>query len=172
MLTFGSQDIYEWLVTDDQFVDLLQICPDIVVGKYVAITSIDSGVLALNDTEKVAGWESRGKIAYSPKIQAVEKLPWDGWDEWYVFATPVDMGTSHLGENIFEVPDEPGEVRVFVNYCFAPHFPEMGHLAALFWQQLEWIRPESYIADNDYLTFVSANKALFAAVREAVKPLG
>lgn len=171
MLTFGSQGIYEWLVTDDQFVDVL-ICPEIVVGKYVAITSIDSGVLALNDTEKVGGWKSRGKIAYSPKVEVVEKLPQDGWDEWYVFATEVDMGTSHLGENIFEVPDEPGQVRVFVNYCFAPHLPKMSDLAVLFWRQLEWIRPESYVADNDYLTFVSANKTLFAAVREAVRPLG
>jgi hypothetical protein len=102
MFTSGSQGIYEWLVTDDQFVDLLQICSEIVVGKYVAITSVDSGVLALNDTERVAGWESRGKPA-----------------------TPIDLGTSHLGENIFEVPDEPGEVRVFVNYCFAPHLLEM-----------------------------------------------
>ena len=78
-------------------------------------------------------------------------MPRDGWDEWYVFNTPVDMGTSHLGENIFEVPDEPGQVRVFVNYCFAPHLPKMSDLAVLFWRQLEWIRPESYVADNDYL---------------------
>jgi hypothetical protein len=34
------------------------------------------------------------------------------------------------------------------------------------------IRPESFVADNDYLTFVSLNKALFASVRDAVKALG
>lgn len=37
MLTFGSEGAYEWLVTDQQF-DLLQLCPEIVLGKYVAIT--------------------------------------------------------------------------------------------------------------------------------------
>ncbi|MGA7568905.1 MAG: hypothetical protein WBW53_22825 [Terriglobales bacterium] len=64
MLTVGSEGLYEWLVSDRQF-DLVQICPEIVVGKYVAITSIDSGPLAPTDEESAAGWEIRAKIAYS-----------------------------------------------------------------------------------------------------------
>lgn len=138
MLTVGSRGLYEWLVTDQQF-DLLQICPEVVLGKYIAITSIDSGPLV-------------------PK--------------WYIFDNPSDLGTSHLGENIFEVPPQQGHVNVFVNYCFALHRPEVKDLATLFWQQIARIRPESYIADNDYLNFVSMNKTLFASVRDAVKALG
>jgi hypothetical protein len=49
--------------------------------------------------------------------------------------------------------------------------PEVKDLASLFWQQIEWIHPESYIADGNYLHFVSANKTLFATVRDAVKAL-
>jgi hypothetical protein len=41
MLTVGSEGLYEWLVTDQQF-DLLQISPEVVLGKYIAVTSIDS----------------------------------------------------------------------------------------------------------------------------------
>jgi hypothetical protein len=37
---------------------------------------------------------------------------------------------------------------------------------------MDWVRPESYVADNDYLSFVSMNKALFASVHDAVKALG
>jgi hypothetical protein len=44
MLTIGSQGRYEWLVTDRE-IDLVQVCPEIVLGKYIAITSIDSGPL-------------------------------------------------------------------------------------------------------------------------------
>jgi hypothetical protein len=47
----------------------------------------------------------------------------------------------------------------------------MKDLAALFWQ-IEWIRPESYVADGEYLNSVSVNKTLFATVRVAVKALG
>jgi hypothetical protein len=41
MLIVGSQGPYEWLVTDEDF-DVLLLCPEVVLGKYVAITSIDS----------------------------------------------------------------------------------------------------------------------------------
>jgi hypothetical protein len=170
MLTVGSQGLYEWLVTDENF-DLLQLCPNIVLGKYVAVTSIDSGQLVPNEMEMVAGWQSHGKVAYSPKIQHAQELPREGWDEWYVFDSPRDLGTSYLGENIFDVPPGQGHLSVFVNYCFTLHQPKMETLATLFWQQMEWVRPESYLADNDYLNFVSMNKALFAGVRDAVKAL-
>jgi len=43
-------------------------------GDMFAITSIDSGVLALNETEKAAGWESRGDIVYSPKSSSRREL--------------------------------------------------------------------------------------------------
>jgi hypothetical protein len=170
MLTEGSHGLYEWLVTDQRF-DLLQACPEIVVGKYVAITSLDSGPLILTAKETIAGWQSRGGIAYSPQISNVEDLPRAGWDEWYIFESPADLGVSHLGENVFEVPQEQRHVSVLVNYCIALHQPGMEDLATLLWQQIAWIRPESYVADNDYLNFVSMNKTLFAKVYEAVKAL-
>jgi hypothetical protein len=170
MLTVGSQGIYEWLVTDQQF-DLLQICPDVVLGKYIAITSFDSGPFVPTSEENAAGWENRVNIAYSPKIQEVAGLPRAEYDEWYIFGAPFDLGTSHLGENVFEVPQEQGHVSVFVNYGFALHPPERNSLADLFWPQMARILPESYVADNDYLTFVSANRTLFAIVLDAAKAL-
>jgi hypothetical protein len=47
----------------------------------------------------------------------------------------------------------------------------MESIATLFWQQMDWVRPESYVADNDYLNFVSMNKVFFASVHDAVKAL-
>jgi hypothetical protein len=103
MFTVGSHGSYEWLVTDEDF-DLLQLCPEIVLGKYVAVTSIDSGQLLPTDKETAEGWQSWAKIAYSPKIENAQDVPHDGYDEWCIFNTPTDLGTSHLAENIFEVP--------------------------------------------------------------------
>lgn len=130
MLTVGSQGVYAWLVTDEDF-DLLQLCPEVAVGKYVAVTSIDSGQFLPTEKETAAGWQTHGGIAYSPKIQHAEELPREGWDEWYIFENPSDLGRSHLAENIFEVPQEQGHVSVFVNYFFALHRPEMKDLADL-----------------------------------------
>lgn len=51
MLSLGSQGAYEWLVTDENF-DLLQLCPEIVLAKYVAVTSIDSGHFVLQSKRR------------------------------------------------------------------------------------------------------------------------
>jgi hypothetical protein len=168
MFTFGSHGQYEWVVVRDNF-DLLEIRPEIVLQKYVAITSIDSSEFVPTDEERAAGWQSRHGIGYGPKIEKVESLPRDGWDEWYIFDSPADLGTSHLKENIFEVAQGPGHVRVFVNYCFALDDPNMDRLASMFWEQMAWIHPESYIADNDCLNFATRNKALFASIHDALK---
>lgn len=170
MFTVGSQGRYQWLVTDENF-DLLELCPEVVLGKYVAVTSIDSSPLLPTDKRTAAGWQSRAKIAYSPQVENARDLPREGWDEWYIFNTPTDLGTSHLKENIFEVPQEEGHVSVLVNYGFALDPPERAKLADLFWTQMARIRPESYVADNDFLTFVTMNEDLFATVRDAVQGL-
>jgi len=165
----GSHGEYEWLTTtSDDFDSLLTLCPTAVLGKYVAVTSFDSGSLDLNDEEKAAGWESRMGIAYSPLIQSVGTLPQrGGFDEWYVFGTPVDLGEKGQG-NIFEAPLSAGQVEVFVNFGQGFDLHQPNGLVPLFWRQLEWIRPESYIADTHHLlTFVSTNRSVFAAVRQA-----
>jgi hypothetical protein len=170
MLTVGSEGLYEWLVSDQQF-DLLQLCPEIMLGKYVAVTSIDSSQPVPTEKEVAAGWQSRGGIAYSPQVLSGDGIPSAGWDEWYIFDKLVDLGESHLAESIVVVPQEGGHVSVFVNYGFALHPAERASLASLFWPQMMRISPESYVADNDYLTFVIVNKTVFSGVLKAVKTL-
>lgn len=170
-ISVGSRGAYEWFVTERTLDDLLMACPQVVLGRYVAVTCCDSGPLRLNDAEKAAGWESRNDIAYAPAVTNINSLPRDQYDEWYVFDTPAD----HLGAlvppetNIFEVLPRSGEVYIFVNFGGAVLRPEMEDLAELFWKQLDWIRPESYIADGDYLTFVSRSKPLFASALESLR---
>ena len=121
-----------------------------MLGKHLAVTSCDSGPLQLSDEEKSAAWNHRGGISYSPCIESLDMVPvHDLYDEWYVFKVPVDLGAIREG-NIFEFPISPRHVEVFVNFGFAMDAPEMQDLVSRFWQQLEWIRPEAYIAESDY----------------------
>jgi hypothetical protein len=166
----GSRGGYAWLTTTSHdFDSLLGLCPNAVLGKYVAVTSFDSGSLDLNDEEKANGWDSRKGVAYSPLIHSVLTLPQrGGYDEWYVFENPVDLGEKGQG-NPFEAPFSPGQVEVFVNFGEGFDLQQPDSLVALFWRQLEWIRPESYVADTHYLlTFVSTNRNIFEAVRQAL----
>jgi hypothetical protein len=168
----GTHAAYQWLTTgQDHLDDLLLACPQAVLDKYIAVTSLDSGPLTPTDEEISDGWQSREEIAYSPKIQSVEKLAHGecaGYDEWYVFETPTDLGKVFEG-NIFEAPLHPGIVATFVNFGgFGFHDPGMKALVDLFWKQLDYICPESYIADGNVLNFVTRDNSLFAVVLRAL----
>ncbi len=173
MILTGSHGAYLWLTTDDHDLrTLLQRSPQALLGKYIAVTSIDSGHLVLNDEEKLAGWQSRKQIAYSPEIKSLENLRYGfcaGFDEWYVSESPIDLGQLRR-DNVFESPMAPGEVITFVNFGgFALHEPANRGLIDLFWKQMDWIQPESYIADSDqFLSFASQNQSLFTSVHEAL----
>ena len=171
-LATGSHGTYQWLTSGQHdLAALLQLCPQVVLGKYIAVTSFDSGPLKLNDDEVSTGWKTRNDIAYSPRIQSVDKLKHGecaGFDEWYVFEAPVELGQMFSG-NVFEGPLQPGKVAAFVNYSgFSLHTSIMQDLATLFWRQLEWVCPESYIADGDLLNFVSRDRSLFASILQAL----
>ena len=175
----GVHGAYRWMTTGLHDLDTLRRkYPQALVGRYVAVTSMDSGSMELTDEEKRAGWWSRNGIAYSPQIQSAEDCRTErspggccGFNEWYVCGAPFDLGELRDG-NVFEAAMTPGQVYTFVNFgpSFALHDPEVTGLADLFWKQLDGIRPESYIADADvFLTFVSRNEGMFASVRDALE---
>jgi hypothetical protein len=96
--------------------------------------------MVLTDEEKGSGWHSRNEIAYSPKIalskdgriEGVTTGQCAGYDEWYVFDSPHDLGAL-CGGNIFESDLRAGKIWTFVNYDagFALHNPEMADLTSL-----------------------------------------
>jgi hypothetical protein len=177
----GSHGAYRWLTTGQHDLDsLLSYCPQALLGKYVAVTSLDSGPMVLTDAENHAGWSSRNEIVYSPQIQSTaecrtERTPGDcSGSTNGTSLIPVDLGLLCHG-NIFESALTPGRVWTFVNYDagFALHDPKMANITSLFWQQLHSIRPESFIADSDaFLTFVSLNDDIFVAVCNAMQRSG
>jgi hypothetical protein len=166
----GTQGSYHWLsISGHSIDDLLRVSPATVLGKYLAVTSCDSGPLPLTEEQKSCGWVYRGGIAYSPRVESLDMVPvHDIYDEWYVFKAPADLGAIRNG-NIFEFPVSPEHLEVFVNFGFVMDAPEMRDLVSRFWQQLEWIRPEAYIAESDcgFLTLVTGDSGLFAAVCNA-----
>jgi hypothetical protein len=175
-VTVGTYGDYEWLVAEHYLEELLKFCPDTVLGKYVAVTSFDSGQFHPTAEEIAAGWETRNGIAYSPRIENIQSLYRGGWDEWFVFDNPADLGgMAPQASNPFTAPLVRGGVHAFVNLNFnlGLHTDKGANgIAPYFWKQFSWIRPQNYIAESDYfLTFISANKELFARVRDALTAL-
>ncbi len=91
----GVTGRYEWLEVDYGFRAFLRLCPEVIEGKSVAITSLDSGFYSPSQTDMAKGWKVAGNIAYSPCLGSTNELPMDccgpdsgGYDEWYVFEAP------------------------------------------------------------------------------------
>jgi hypothetical protein len=171
--TIGSHGQYQWLTSvDHDIASLLKICPNVLLDKYLAVTSMDSAQVLLTDQEKSDGWwtaeagkiymdkpdgtrDYRGKVAYSPRLVSVHGLPYEtheccaGFDEWYVF----DQAPT------------AGEIEVFVNWCsFRLYDPDSHWNIDHFWEHMERLAPQSYIAEGSVFTFATRNASLFASV--------
>jgi len=169
----GEHAAFQWLTMDIGVAGLAQLCAKIVMDKYLVVTSIDSGSLVLSHAQKANGWQSRNGIAYSPRIEAIEGLPCTlGFDEWYVFESPTDLGAL-CHTNPFDPRPGPGQVHAYVNFEFALHDSETDAVRELFWEQMNWINPESFLGDSvQCLSFASRNKDIFAAVLESLSHAG
>ena len=175
----GAHGEYQWLTMFECDIStLLRLCPDVVLNKYLAVTSIDSGMLQLTDQEKREGWwtsaearvfrgtfwgyrEDRDdwRAAHSPRLDSIHGLPNEaddeccgGFGEWYVFERAVPAG----------------EIEVFVNWSgFRLYDPEWKWCADRFWEQMARLAPESYIGDGTVCTFSTRNAQLFTNVLPA-----
>jgi hypothetical protein len=176
-LITGSHGAYRWAASATQNMNaLLRECPEIVIGKYVAITSYDSGTLQLTERDRLSGWRSEGGIAYGPSdIRTLADLPdcarfepAELYQEWYVFTEPAKLGATYQG-NVFTSPPSPGRFMAFVNHVRGDivHDSQFRDLANLFWEQVDRVKPESYMAEGeDYTTFLTSNQALFGRALE------
>ena len=171
----GSRGRYQWVTSDQHSIDdIVRLCPEVLLARYLAVTSTDSGEPRWW-AEKLPGWECRGRVGYSPCLESTEGILYQihgrenaGFDEWYTFETRADLGEVIVDDNPWteESRSRPGRIVAFVNHYFSPDLPDDVRSSA-FWDQIERIRPESYISDGaECVTFVSRNADLFQSVCE------
>jgi hypothetical protein len=145
---------------------LLDRCPQSVLGRYVVIASFDSGALIPNEKERVLGWCSSDSLTYTSKVASVETLPYDNFDEWYVFTSPLRLTDCEVFVNsggfTLEIPaSAPTWDPTWDRAAARDAAERLTALQARFWNQLERLGAESYIAQGDCFVFVSANPDLF-----------
>lgn len=167
-MTTGVHGEISWIEADMSMGDLLAACPEIVLGRFVAITSADSGCTALPKEfgAMVNGLEDLRSTLFSGGCcDGHFMMP-----EAYVFDGPVALPPVCHG-NVFELGVGPERVFPFVTFLgFRLSDPAMRDITGLLWTQMEWMRPKAYIAAADGRAyFATADRALFAAVREALR---
>ncbi|MFL6214913.1 MAG: hypothetical protein ACJ74J_13595 [Blastocatellia bacterium] len=87
----GKQGKYYWLEQVNLRLDeVLKVGPEVVVGKYLVVTSFDSGPLQLMPEDFKRGWLQHGELATNPSVQSVDDIPYEQYDEWHIFS-PVPL---------------------------------------------------------------------------------
>lgn len=128
-IVVGSHGAYQWLTSDQHYIDdIVRSCPEVLLGRYLAVTSTDSGDPKWW-AENLLSWECRGRIAYSPHLETTGAISYQthgrgnaGFDEWYTFTTPTDLGEVIFDENPWteESRARSGRIIAFVNHYFSP----------------------------------------------------
>ncbi len=166
---------YEWLEADYNLPEFVRLCPGAVEGKYLAITSRDSGIFIPSGADIAAGWRTAGGSHTARVFDQLEICPMTA--SAGIAALLTNGMCSNLRrklelcrDNVFTAEIAPGSVFAFVKYYFCPSDPKFQPITNLFWKQIEWMQPESYIADgSDCLIFATRDKTLFASVHAALE---
>jgi hypothetical protein len=165
----GKYGDYYWMTWTERYSfmgRLLTFHPEIVTGKYLAITALDSGPRRPNPDEIEQGWSFVDEVAYSPAIKNIDEVPTHEWEEMYTFASPAQFKPRDVfvnyGEFIVSADNdlldvvEPHWDRFYQNLKIENAEP--------FWDEIERLQPESYLAEGDLLHFVTRNTALYKQV--------
>jgi hypothetical protein len=158
----GKHGDYWWLEAEaavSRLPDVLEACPALVVGRYVAVTAFDGGPFNPNDNDRAAGWTADGVAAYSAKVHSPDDLPLEQYDEWYVFERPTRIARAEV-------------FVIYGDFSLLDRSADGGHrddaarrwlheIQRRFWRQLERLRPETYLAEGDRLALVTRRRDIF-----------
>lgn len=158
----GETNNYYWIEGHEfSLHKLVTNCPELLIGKTVAITSFDSGPLLPNDQEKEFGWYSKDKVFYAPEIANPQDLPYDQYDEWYIFDNqkefkPVDAfvnyGSFFLRNPIYQLHEaDPTWDKVGIQH----QIDYQREIQEKFWEHIRRIEPRSFVMDGDRFIFGS-----------------
>jgi len=164
----GVHGDYRWLETSaHEIYDVLHVCPAVVAAKHVVITSSGSGPLQPTEEERRRGWRVHGNSVHIPVGENVSAIPFEVFHEWYIFSA-----------------DSPlRDYKVFVKsdwFTLGPAqalYPRSGtgfdlkRMQRWFWQEIERVHPESYLACGQNLKFVTREAAHFNQVLRGLSSL-
>lgn len=161
MMFHGVHGEFRWLEASSHAIpDVVRICPEVVAQKNLVITLFDSGPLEPTPRQMEQGWRVLDSAVHVPTVEDPSTLPTGACDEWYVFA-------SAPQERDFEVfiaytwftlgPASSSKVQAKTRW-------DLKRLQLIFWQEMETLQPESYLACGNRLIFVTRNAGYFSKV--------
>lgn len=165
MMFHGVNGEFRWLeATGQTLEDVLRICPEVVAGKNLVITLFDGGPLELTPRQTEQGWRLLDSVVHVPKVENPATLPTSSCDEWYIFpATPANQDFEVFVAYPWFTLGPTGAVKAQPNTRW-----DLKKLQRIFWQDMETMEPETYMACSNRLIFVTRNADNFSKVLRGV----
>lgn len=182
-MILGKNGKWMWLTSKAACMgDLIEKCPQSIVDKFVLVTSLDSGLVILNEQQLNDGWkylvkeshnpdfkdqpQREGVFSLSPRVSNPADIPRDichgnMYDEWYVFNSPPQIESAEVFINWGGFGFSIGHIGL--NELEKHSFEDR------FWNQLSVINPHAYIADNGTLLFSTADGNLYEQAVMAIQ---
>lgn len=158
----GHTNNYYWIEAYDFGLhDIVSKCPELFVGKTVAITAFDNSPIIPNTKEKAFGWYSKNDVFYAPKIKNPKELPYDNYDEWYVFEElkeflPDDLFVNYLSFSLRDPSYKLTEANpTWDKIALKYQIERQIELLDKFWNYIIRIEPRLFVLDGDNLIFGS-----------------
>lgn len=164
----GVHGEYRWLETPAHTIyDVLQICPAVAANKNVVISSFESGPLHPTSEELRRGWRVNGRTVHIPVGDNIAAIPFEIFDEWYIFSS----AAPEIDFKVFVKFDWFTLGPAQALYTRKGNAFDLKRIQRLFWQEMEQVRPESYLARGNRLKFVTQNAANFNLVLRGLSAL-
>jgi len=167
----GKSNNYYWKVSESSygFSNLVETVLKVLSGKFLHITSFDSGPITPNEEEIKLGWRMQNDVMVSPPLCEGLLVPHEQYDEWYIsnseiifhaeFEIFVNYGGFHLASpKDLTKDDDPTWERGRMDFLCP--------LQERFWTQLNELDPETYISIGDNDIVVSKNEKFINHVSE------
>jgi hypothetical protein len=157
----GFQGDYRWLESISHGIDdLLRVCPEAAAGKSWAVTAFDQDRLNAVAEDDFQSWQVSGSALLIPPLDDLHQLPHNIFQELYTFTAAVPQRKFHT----FIRHDWFTLGPTAANRFQARNVWDFKRMQRLFWQEMEAISPESYIASGQRLIFATRNPLYFTAV--------
>ena len=182
-MIIGKNGKWMWLTSKAACMgDVLEKCPQSAIDKFVLVTSLDSGLVILDEKKLSEGWKyavkeahnpecigqdnREGVFALSPRVSNPSAIPRDichgnTYDEWYVFNSTPQVESLEVFINWGGFGFSIGHIGL---HQLEPHAFE-----DRFWNLLAVTQPHAYIADNGTLLFTTSDGLLYEQVTMAVQ---
>ncbi len=173
----GNYKEYYWFECHEiNLTDFIKKTPELLIGKYLIITHFDGGKFIPNKNEINVGWKNKNGITYADKItkRILKMNIYDNYDQWILMAekTKINDISDFVNYDYFSLIDWKSERKTLKNVDDANFINQFENeremLKEKFWNEIESIKPTTFISDGAKFIYVTDNQSEIIKLKSTV----